>query len=144
MSRSYKKHPSINYVCYFSNKKDKRIANRRLRRSNKQIIQSNMSYSKDFYPDGPDMFDELFINPLWYDWWEQWPIEENLGHSDFKKLREVSDTYNFASDGLPFVLDEHQRLTDFTRGTLGNRPETSIAEARREHNWEFLKQFIGK
>ncbi len=32
MSRSKAKHPKISWICYFSNKKDKRIANRLFRR----------------------------------------------------------------------------------------------------------------
>lgn len=35
MSRSIAKHPKISWVCYFSNKKDKRLANRLFRRVNK-------------------------------------------------------------------------------------------------------------
>lgn len=147
MSRSFKKHPSCGYVCYFSNKEDKRIANRKLRRNNKQIIQSNMSYTKEFYPDGPDMFDE-FNNPLWYDWWEQWPIEEYIGHSDFKKLREVSDTWSFDSDGLPGTTAEYQLVWDnsypYEGGNGQFHPKTTIAEARRKHNWQTLKHFIRK
>lgn len=38
MSRSYKKHPFIAIVCYFSNKKDKTIANRLFRRISKKKI----------------------------------------------------------------------------------------------------------
>ena len=37
MSRSYKK-PYACWVCYFSNKKDKRIANRKFRRKNKILL----------------------------------------------------------------------------------------------------------
>lgn len=62
MSRSYKK-PYASWVCYFSNKKDKRIANRKFRRINK-------------------VFTKIDLKKLKY------------------KLREVSDTWNFASDGL--------------------------------------------
>ena len=36
MSRSYRK-PYLSWVCYFSNKKDKRIANRKFRRLNKVL-----------------------------------------------------------------------------------------------------------
>lgn len=38
MSRSRAKHPKISWVCYFSNKKDKRITNRLFRRINKLKI----------------------------------------------------------------------------------------------------------
>lgn len=129
MSRSYKKHPSINWVCYFSNKKDKQQANRKLRRSNKQVIQS-LSNGRTYLEDGLDG-----------DWWEYPSVVQLDGAKMFKILREVSDTYNFASDGLPHPLAEYEKLTDFTKN---NRPKTSIAEARREHNYKFLKQFISK
>ena len=62
MSRSYKK-PYASYVCYFSNKKDKRIANRIFRRINKIFLKTNQDKLK-------------------------------------YRLKEVSDTYSFASDGL--------------------------------------------
>ena len=62
MSRSYKK-PYASYVCYFSNKKDKRRANRKFRRFNKIFSR---------------------VNP------------EKLKY----KLKEVSDVWIFASDGL--------------------------------------------
>lgn len=62
MSRSYKK-PYACWVCYFSNKKDKRIANKKFRRINRILTK---------------------INP------------DKLKH----RLKEVSNTYNFASDGL--------------------------------------------
>lgn len=137
MSRSYKKHPSINYVCYFSNKEDKKQANRKMRRVNKQIIKDNMSYSKELD------FDD------WGDGWYYYPIELHLDNSDFKKLREVSNTYNFASDGLPGVVNEYALIRDFsdpnyTWMNRNNYPITSIDEARREHNWALLKHYIGK
>lgn len=62
MSRSYKK-PYACWGCYFSNKKDKRIANKKFRRFNK-------IFSK--------------IDP------------ERLKY----RLREVSNVWNFSSDGL--------------------------------------------
>lgn len=62
MSRSYKK-PYACWVCYFSNKKDKRIANKKFRRINRIFTR---------------------INP------------EKLKY----RLKEVSDTYSFSSDGL--------------------------------------------
>lgn len=121
MSRSYKKHPSINYVCYSSNKKDKRIANRRLRRFNKQVIQS-LSNGRTY-------------------------LEDETEH--FKILREVSNTYNFASDGLSRIINEYALIRDFSNPNYtwmnrDNYPITSINEARREHNWALLKHFIGK
>lgn len=61
MSRSRKK-PYQAWACYFSNKKDKTIANRTLRRKNKHRLKKD--------------------KPL-------------LHH-----VREVSDTWNFDSDGL--------------------------------------------
>lgn len=41
MSRSKAKHPKISWVCYFSNKKDKRIANRLFRRISKFLMRQN-------------------------------------------------------------------------------------------------------
>lgn len=41
MSRSYKK-PYATYVCYFSNKKDKRIANKTFRRRSKIFLKHNL------------------------------------------------------------------------------------------------------
>ena len=38
MSRSKAKHPKISWICYFSNKKDKRIANRLFRRLSKSKL----------------------------------------------------------------------------------------------------------
>lgn len=40
MSRSYRK-PYTSYACYFSNKEDKRIANRLFRHINKQLLKLN-------------------------------------------------------------------------------------------------------
>lgn len=40
MGKSIAKHPKISWVCYFSNKKDKRIANRLFRRISKYKIKS--------------------------------------------------------------------------------------------------------
>ena len=66
MSRSYKK-PYANYVWYFSNKKDKRIANRKFRRLNK-------------------VFSRIDPDKLKY------------------KLKEVSDVWDFSSDGLAYYV----------------------------------------
>lgn len=62
MSRSRKK-PYACWVCYFSNKKDKRISNRKFRRFNK-------------------VFSRIDPEKLKY------------------KLKEVSNVWNFSSDGL--------------------------------------------
>ena len=77
MSRSYQHHALRtkfkeaywSWVCYFSNKKDKKIANQRFRTKNKQLIKKLMKYD----PDEVDFYD---------------------------KLREISDTWDFSSDGL--------------------------------------------
>ncbi|MCH5167916.1 MAG: hypothetical protein J1F35_08565 [Erysipelotrichales bacterium] len=87
MSRSYQHHALRNKfkeaywacVCYFSNKKDKRIANQRFRTKNKQLLKKILS-------EDPDEVD--FHN----------------------KVREVSDTYDFSSDGLAV----HHYLEDET------------------------------
>lgn len=145
MSRSYKKHPSINYVCYFSNKKDKRIANRRLRRFNKQVIQS-LSNGRTYFEDGDEFTD---LDEWAHDWWE-YPSVCQLDEAEhFKILREVSNTYNFASDGLSRIINEYTLIRDFsdpnyTWMNRNNYPITSINEARREHNWALLKHYIGK
>lgn len=64
MSRSHKKNPFMAVCCYFSNKKDKIIANRLFRRISKNRLR------KGEYP--------------------------------LYSLKEVSDTWNFASDGLAY------------------------------------------
>lgn len=74
MSKSYRK-PYASYVYYFSNKKDKQIANRRFRRTNKIKVKVN-----------PDK--------LTY------------------KLKEVSNTYTFSSDGLVHYCG-HFKNTDW-------------------------------
>lgn len=68
MSRSYKK-PYACWVCYFSNKKDKKIANKKFRRINKVFTR---------------------IDP------------EKLKH----KLREVSNVWDFSSDGLAHYVGD--------------------------------------
>lgn len=68
MSRSYK-NPYASYVTYTSNKKDKKLANRKFRRYNK------MTPDKVKY-----------------------------------KLREVSDVWSFASDGLPIYVGNSELL----------------------------------
>lgn len=72
MSRSYKK-PYACYVCYFSNKKDKRRANRKFRRINKILTK---------------------INP------------DNLKY----RLKEVSNVWNFSSDGLAYYVGNSRLL----------------------------------
>lgn len=80
MGRSHVHHPKLSWVCYSSNKKDKRLANRRFRRVNKHILTQ-------------DILEEKML---------------------FKKIREVSDTYDFNSDGLPHYLsmDDLERLKE--------------------------------
>ena len=148
MSRSFKKTPScvVFHNKNYSNKFSRQQANRRMRRANKQIIQDNMSYQKEWYPDGPDLLDD-FNNPLWYDWWEQWPIEE-LTDSDFKKLREVSDVWAFTTDGLARVIGKNQLVKDgsipYCWENYLTHPKLTIAEAKRQHNWGTLKHYIRK
>lgn len=73
MSRSKIHHPKVSHVCYFSNKKDKRIANRLLRRSNKQLLSQDL-------------------------------LEEKRC---LRTLREISDVYDFKSDGLPYYMSKY-------------------------------------
>jgi hypothetical protein len=77
MSRSRKK-PYDCYVCYFSNKKDKQIANRKFRRINKIYVK---------------------VNP------------DKLKYH----LKEVSDTYDFASDGLASWMGDNPRFYFITK-----------------------------
>ena len=91
MSRSIKHSPFWSVVSYFSNKKDRTIANQKMRAANKQIIRNCKSHNKIVEPD--DGLDD--------DLSEIYPVEE-LDNSNFKTLREVSNTYSFASDGLPW------------------------------------------
>lgn len=75
MSRSYKKSCNDKYAfcpiaCYFSNKKDKRYANRKFRRKSKNNVNSVL-YLMD--------------------------IEK---YKDIYKLKEISDVWDFSSDGL--------------------------------------------
>lgn len=43
MSRSYRRSPFTSYTCCESEKKDKRFANRKLRRINKMLIKSGLA-----------------------------------------------------------------------------------------------------
>ena len=75
MSRSYHKsntmhHAFMNWVCYFSNKKDKVITNKLFRRVNKHRLREALQFVD---------FDSY--NPL-------------------NKTKEINDVWNFASDGL--------------------------------------------
>lgn len=72
MSRSVKR-PFASYVCYFSNKKDKRRANRTFRRFNKILLKAD---------------------------------PEKL----LSKLKEVSDVWNFSSDGLAYYVGNSELL----------------------------------
>ena len=67
----------------------------------------------------------------------------------FKKLREVSNTYDFDSDGLPGVYSLHQPLVDWTAknytwGKRGISRLTSLAEAIRNKNFKFYRAYINK
>lgn len=72
MSRSYKK-PYACQVCYFSNKKDKRMANKKFRRLNKILLKINSDRLK-------------------------------------YRLREISNVWNFASDGLAHYVGNSELL----------------------------------
>ena len=64
MSRSRKHSPCMSWVCYFSNKKDKKLAHRAFRAKEKREMLR----------------------------------DRNLP----QRMREVSDTWCFSSDGLPY------------------------------------------
>lgn len=85
MSRSYKKSPAWSWTTYLSDKKDKRYANRSLRHRNKQIIRS--------------CGERMYFNEDNDDW--EFSAAQ-LCASDFKIIREVSDTWAFDSDGLAY------------------------------------------
>lgn len=102
MGKSLKKHPSGTFVVYnHSNKKDKRLANRKLRRVNKVILKTNRGC--------------------------------------FKKMREVSNVWNFNSDGLPGTFSDQNPIYDWHRHCY-----TTIAEARREKNYPILRAYLMK
>lgn len=52
----------------------------------------------------------------------------------FKKLREVSDTYDFTTDGLPRTTSIYKQM--WMRG--------SIYESIQAHDWKSLKYYYGK
>lgn len=123
MSRSRKKHPSCSIVCYFSNKKCRTIANKKMRRYNKTIINSLLGRG----------------------------IESILSIDNgecFKILREVSNTYDFDSDGLPGVYDPHQLLTDWTKSdswkNYSTGEKTTLAREVRNRNYKFIKNYYYK
>lgn len=67
----------------------------------------------------------------------------------FKKLREVSNTYDFDSDGLPRVYSLHQPIVDwtdknYTWGKRGKLKLTSLAEAIRNHHYKLYKNYVNK
>lgn len=110
MSRSYKKTPAWSCACYFSNKIDKKLANRALRHKNKQIIR-NCGKEKQLVSDIFDWewCDYLPINEKMkfpnLDWYWEFSVSV-LCNADFKTLREVSDVWDFASDGLAYYHGE--------------------------------------
>lgn len=95
MSRSRKK-PYASWVCYFSNKRDKRLANQAFRAKNKHIIKKLI---KDIDSE----------------------------HNFYHRTREVSDTYDFASDGLPQYV--------------GN---TRLAKSKDPKDKELFRKWISK
>lgn len=104
MSRSYKKHPEFrNYVCYFSNKKSRTRANRKLRHRNRQIIRT-IGKEKILMPDYQDIIDyRIWDEHPEYTCQIEWDWEYAVGelcNADFHTLREVSDVWCFDSDGL--------------------------------------------
>lgn len=82
--KSHTKHGTFDSVAtYFSNKKDKRIANQCFRSRNKQIakeVRKLMDYQWS-YTDGFD-YDDIHMFPFLY------------------HIRECSDVWGFQSDGL--------------------------------------------
>ena len=123
MSRSRKKHPSCSVVCYFSNKRSRTRANKKMRRYNKKIIDS--------------LFDRGMESILSIDDGEK-----------FKILREVSDTYDFDSDGLPGVYDPHQLMIDWTKGiphqSRGMVEKTTLARELKNRNFKFIQNYYCK
>lgn len=90
MSRSrWKSHTPFgrfdNFVCYFSNKKSRTAANQCFRTKNKHYLQA-LKTILITYVENPD---EDFYNDI-----------ERAETKLMKKLRECSDTWDFASDGL--------------------------------------------
>lgn len=87
MSRSYKKSGNNKYgfccwACYFSNKKDKRLANRKFRTISKRWIKKMKSFND---------------------------IDDS---NNVYKLKEVSNTWNFSSDGLAQYIRFNESWTN--------------------------------
>lgn len=121
MSRSYKKSPCWAWVCYHSNKKDKKLSNRKLRHKNKQIIR-NFGKEKELRLEVFDWewCDNLPINEKMKfpnsDWYWEFSAAE-LCNSNFYVMREVADVWTWASDGLAYwqgVPDWRENFPDET------------------------------
>lgn len=82
--KSHTKHGRFDsYVCYFSNKKDKRIANQCFRSKNKHEIKR--------------LFNYLYRTS---DYLNEWDAEDVFTDRFLYNIRACSDTWGFSSDGL--------------------------------------------
>lgn len=87
----------MTYICHFSNKKDKKIAHKKLRA--KTLDSLSKLYKEQ--PKNSDIFFYEYLN-------------EKINFPE--KLKEVSDTYNFSSDGLKhFITFNELRSQYFIR-----------------------------
>ena len=88
--KSHTKHGRFdNFICYFSNKKSRTLANQCFRTKNKQhlkMLEYFLKTSKSYIQE--DDYDDL----------------PNIETKFLNKLRECSDTYDFSSDGLKQYL----------------------------------------
>lgn len=102
MSRSYWKSTTDksrfdNFVSYFSNKKSRTEANQSFRTKNKQhlkMLEYFLKTSKSYIQE--DDYDDL----------------PNIETTFLNKLKECSDVWDFASDGLKEYFERHENCSD--------------------------------
>lgn len=61
----------------------------------------------------------------------------------FKKLREVADVWDFASDGIANMTAKYEKIYDFSQPRK-QRKLTTIAEAKRNKNYRILRAYLLK
>lgn len=96
--KSHTKHGRFgNFVCYFSNKKDRTLANQRFRTRNKQEIKRLFNY---LYPTS------AYLN--------EWDAEDIFLDRFLYHIRECSDTWDFSSDGLKGYYSRKNKWREYT------------------------------
>lgn len=84
-----------NFVCYFSNKKSRTTANQKFRTKNKNHLKKLIKYLGSM----PDYCQEIEYDDL-----------PNIETTFLNKLRECSDVWDFASDGLKQYFKRYDKL----------------------------------